>query len=142
MLDFWVGEWDLTWPGGQGGTPAGQTGEGTNVITKTLGDCVIHESFSGQGYDGQSFSIYDARSQQWKQTWVDSQGGHILFTGNRIDGTMEMRTAAFTDGQGNQRINRMIWEDVEENSLTWRWQSSTDGGETWTDLWVISYVRR
>lgn len=142
LLDFWVGEWDLTWPGGQGGTPEGQTGHGENIITKTLDDCVIHESFSGQGFDGQSVSIYDASSSEWKQTWVDNQGGFIAFTGGINDGTMEFRTTSFTDPQGNDRINRMIWEDVEEDSFTWRWQTSNDDGESWSDQWVIAYTRK
>lgn len=143
QLDFWVGEWDLTWPGGQGGTPEGETGEGVNVITKELGDCVIHESFSGQGFNGQSLSIYDVRANVWKQTWVDDQGGHIAFTGGMTpDGTMYFQTASFEDAQGNDRINRMIWENIARARLTWRWQTSTDEGDTWSDLWVIEYRRR
>ncbi len=142
QLDFWVGEWELSWPGGQGGTPEGQTGESVNTITRELGSCVIHESFNGDGFNGQSVSIYDARSEEWKQTWVDDQGGYISFTGVIDDGVMQFRTAAFSDAQGNQRINRMIWEDITRARLTWRWQSSTDDGETWSDLWVIAYTRR
>jgi hypothetical protein len=26
--------------------------------------------------------------------------------------------------------------------LTWRWQSSADGGATWSDSWVIFYTRQ
>ena len=37
---------------------------------------------------------------------------------------------------------RMVYEDITENSLTWRWQRSADGGATWSDQWVIRYVRR
>ena len=143
QLNFWVGEWDLTWPGGQGGTPEDEMGEGVNIITKELGDCVIHETFSGDGFNGQSFSIYDARADEWRQTWVDDQGGHIAFTGGMApDGTMFFQTASFTDAQSNERINRMIWEGIARARLTWRWQTSTDNGETWNDLWVISYTRR
>lgn len=143
QLDFWVGEWDLSWPGGQGGTPEGQTGHGSNIITSELGSCVIHESFSGDGFTGQSFSIYDARSEEWKQTWVDDQGGHIAFTGGLApDGTPFFQTAPFEDAQGEERINRMIWENIARATLTWRWQTSTDAGDTWNDLWVISYTRR
>ena len=143
QLDFWVGEWELTWPGGQGNTPEGETGEGVNVITRELGDCVIYESFTGDGFNGQSFSIYDARAEEWKQTWVDNQGGHIAFTGGMAaNSTMYFQTAPFEDAQGNERINRMIWEGIARTRLTWRWQTSADDGDTWTDLWVISYTRR
>jgi hypothetical protein len=37
---------------------------------------------------------------------------------------------------------RMVFEDIMPNSFTWRWQRSTDAGATWTDAWVIHYVRR
>ena len=32
QLDFWVGEWDLTWPGNN----AGETGHGTNSVGRIL----------------------------------------------------------------------------------------------------------
>ena len=143
-LDFWVGTWDLAWEGGQGGTPEGETGHGVNTITAELDNCVIHESFVGDnGFDGQSFSIYDAQAEQWKQTWVDNSGGHLAFTGGLTeDGHMHFRTARFTDSQGREQVNRMIWTEVTENTLTWRWQTSRDGTGPWYDLWVIQYTRR
>ena len=70
MLDFWLGEWDLTWQ-----TPEGETAHGKNVIDKILGGAVIHESFSGSpgmDFDGESFSVLERRSNSWKQTWVSS----------------------------------------------------------------------
>lgn len=144
QLDFWIGTWDLTWEGGQGGTPEGETGHGVNTITAEYGNCVIQEAFEGDnGFDGGSVSIYDARSGQWRQTWVDNAGGHIAFTGGLTDdGLMEFRTAPFTDAQGRAQVNRMIWTDVSEDRLTWRWQTSRDGAEPWEDLWVITYARR
>ena len=43
QLDFWLGDWDLSWP-----LPTGETGHGTNIITKSpFGDCVIKETFDG-----------------------------------------------------------------------------------------------
>ncbi|KAA3660756.1 MAG: hypothetical protein DWQ10_05985, partial [Calditrichaeota bacterium] len=59
QFDFWLGKWDLSWPGGQGGTPKDQIGTGTNEITKILGSCVVRENFSSQQitFSGQSYSV-------------------------------------------------------------------------------------
>jgi hypothetical protein len=93
-FDFWLGEWDLTWPAGQGDTPAGQVGNGTNSIRKILGDCVIQESFRSPatGLEGLSFSAYASKSGEWQQTWVDSEGSYLLFNGRFKNGTMELRS--------------------------------------------------
>jgi hypothetical protein len=36
----------------------------------------------------------------------------------------------------------MVFTDITENSLTWRWQATADAGATWNDQWVIHYTRR
>src|ERR1700678_4246829 len=41
-FDFWLGEWDLTWPGQH----AGEVGHGTNSVQRTLDGCVVQEGFS------------------------------------------------------------------------------------------------
>ena len=136
-LDFWVGTWDLTW------TSASGEARGTNEVTRDLGDCVVHERFSAEtGFEGESVSVYTPSG--WRQTWVDNSGGYLLFEGaTHDDGRVsEMRMAPFENASGEMQTNRMMWEDVTDDSLTWRWQSSVDGGETWTDVWVIHYARR
>src|SRR5437763_8734833 len=87
QLDFWVGEWDLTWPGAN----AGEVQHGTNSIHRVLDGCVGEENFSG-GTDmhlrGKSYSIFDTRARKWKQTWVDNEGGYLDFTGELKGGQM------------------------------------------------------
>jgi hypothetical protein len=139
QLDFWLGTWALTWTADDG------QGRGTNTLTKTLDGCVVHERFeSVDGFRGESVSVYDVRSGQWRQTWVDNRGGYLLLTGgHNEDGVMELRTAPFTHPQtGREQVNRMIWTDVTDEALTWRWQRSLDDGTTWEDQWVITYQRR
>lgn len=135
-LDFWVGSWDLAW------TSASGPATGTNTITRDLSGCVIHERFAATtGFKGESVSVYTPSG--WRQTWVDNSGGYLLFEGQtHDDGTVrEMRMAPFENASGEMQINRMIWEDVTADRLTWRWQSSTDSGDSWTDTWVIYYTR-
>jgi hypothetical protein len=42
QLEFWVGEWDLTWPGN---SPS-ETAHGTNSVQRILEGCIVQENFS------------------------------------------------------------------------------------------------
>ncbi len=143
QFDFWLGEWDLTWPAEQMGGTAGEKGKGTNTITKPLGECVIQEAFHSPAdqYNGHSVSVYAPHQKIWKQTWVDNQGGYLLFTGEFKDGRMELRTKP-AERKGKTNISRMVFRNIKKKSLNWDWQRSTDGGKTWSDLWNIHYERK
>jgi hypothetical protein len=140
QLDFWVGEWDLTWPGQN----AGETAHGTNSIKRILDGCVVQENFSGGesgALRGTSVSIFDAKSGHWKQTWVDNQGGYLDFVGDYKDGQMILQRNAVRP-DGTPVIQRMIWKNITTNELDWSWESSADGGKTWQVNWPIHYKRK
>src|SRR6201997_1467088 len=85
QFEFWVGDWDVSWPGAK----PSETGHGTNRITRVLGGCVVQENFSGgetMHLRGTSVSIFDSRTGNWKQTWVDNEGGYLDFIGEFKDG--------------------------------------------------------
>ena len=130
QLDFWVGDWDLKWQGGVG----------VNHIQKSFENCVIEEHFNGQPsqhLQGHSVSLYDATAKEWKQTWVDNEGGYIALAGGpHADGTFVLATQPGPKGGRS----RMVFEDIKPDSFVWRWQSSTDG-KNWKDQWVIDYAR-
>lgn len=138
-MDFWVGTWDVRWDEG-GGVAAGG---GTNTITREYGDCVIQEAFDGGpttgGMIGHSVSVYFAPGGSWRQTWVDNQGGYFALTGGP-EGERFILTNTRLSEQAPYL--RMVYENITDNSLTWRWQRSTDAGVTWADSWVIHYTRR
>jgi len=142
QFDFWLGDWDLSWPAEQAGGEAGETMTGTNRLTKLFGDCVIEENFSTSdgSYLGRSLSVYDANDGLWRQTWVDSQGAYLGFAGRMEGDEMILSTAPVTDGD-HVVINRMVFSDITPASLSWRWQRTTDSGETWSDRWTITYHR-
>jgi len=140
QLEFWVGEWDLTWPGAK----AGETGHGTNSIKRIMDGCVVQENFSGGESihtRGTSISTYDARSGHWKQTWVDNEGGYLDFTGDFKDGQMILQRQAVRP-DGAHILQRMVWKNISANELDWSWEASTDGGKTWQVNWPIHYKRR
>ena len=140
QFDFWLGEWDLTWPAANGGA----AGRGTNSIKRILDGCVVQESFSGQSslpLRGTSVSTFDTRAGKWKQTWVDNQGGYLDFVGEFSNGQMILqREAARPDG--TKILQRMVWKNITATELDWSWEASLDGGKTWQVNWAIHYSRR
>lgn len=142
QLDFWLGEWELSWPASQTGGEEGETGTGTNKLTRLFGDCVIEENFatSDGKFQGRSVSVYDEAAGIWRQTWVDSAGTYLSFTGGKTEDGFELRTEP-SERDGETVVQRMVFTDITDDSLHWTWQGSRDGGTTWNDLWNISYSR-
>lgn len=139
-FDFWVGKWEVSWEEGDG------MGHGTNHIEKTLDGTVIQENFRilegrNEGFKGTSISVYQPRFERWKQAWADNSSGYYDFTG-KIDGEKRIfQTETVDRGDGLPFTQRMIFYEITENSMTWDWESSEDGGETWTLNWRIFYKR-
>lgn len=121
-FDFWVGKWDLTWPGEK----PGEIAHGTNNIRRTLDGCVIHEDFSG----GDSIHM--------RGTSV-STGGYLDFVGDFSNGQMILQREAVRNGE--KILQRMVWKNISANELDWSWESSADGGKTWQVNWPIHYKR-
>ena len=140
QLDFWVGQWNLTWPA-TGQNPAGT---GTNTITKVLGGCVVQENFRGGGprpLTGMSVSTYNPRLKKWQQTWVDDEGSFLDLTGGLESGAMTLSMERPGPG-GKPSTLRMVFRNVQQNSFDWSWERSTDGGKTWQVQWPIHYARK
>ena len=144
QLDFWVGEWELSWPAGQGDAPEGQPGKGTNTVRKILGNCIVQENFEydSADYRGMSVSAYKPSTGKWEQTWVDSGGNYLLFTGEFKNGVMELRSPKRTHPDGTTVMSRMVFKNITRDSFDWDYQISKDEGKTWADNWNIHYVRK
>jgi len=135
QLDFWVGEWELTY------TAAGKEAKSRNRITKVLDGCAVLEEFTGAPgtrLDGRSYSTYDRATKRWKQTWVDNTASYLDFEGARVDGDMAFVRSFMRDGKTTHQ--RMVFRDVKPDSLRWVWESSPDGS-TWAVQWEIAYKR-
>ncbi|MBW3667456.1 MAG: DUF1579 family protein, partial [Actinobacteria bacterium] len=140
---FWLGSWDLTWPAEQSGGADGAIAQGTNQIEQILGGCAVEETFAtaDRSFLGRSLSVFDTTARLWRQTWVDNAGGYLLFTGG-VDGSNFVLRTEPAERNGVTVVNRMVFADIRRNSLSWHWQASTDGGESWEELWTISYRRQ
>jgi len=140
-FDFWVGTWELTWEDADG-----TTARGTNHIERVLDGKVIKENFEAhsgayKGFTGKSYSVYNPRSGEWKQTWVDNSSGYLNFTGE-FDGNKRIFKRKGINPQGKELLQRMVFNQITENSLTWDWEISENGGDSWQLRWRIFYERK
>ncbi len=130
QFDFWLGNWNVTLPDGNLA--------GTNRIEAILDGCVLHESWAGaKGLRGQSYNIYDATTERWHQTWVDAQGTRLELSGSFVNGKMVL---IGTGAKGIQ--NRITWEPLKGGKVRQLWESSTDGGRTWSMQFDGLYVKQ
>lgn len=140
-FDFWVGTWEVSWEEADD-----KMGRGTNRIEKMLDGTVIQENFEitegqNKGFKGTSISVYQTRQKTWRQAWADNQGGYYNFTG-KLDGNKRIfQTRVFELKDGKRLTQRMVFYNISDDSMTWDWESSNDGGESWTLNWRIFYNR-
>lgn len=135
-LDFWVGDW----------IAYGQDGKriGTNKITKDeYGSCVITEHFKADdgALIGHSVSMYRPALKQWRQNWVDNQGGYFDLFGGPVTGQDYVFELENKRASESQPYLRMIWQDIKPDSFTWRWQKRAKPEDKWEDSWVILYKK-
>lgn len=130
QFDFWLGDWDAKWEGG----------EGTNRIELGFDGKVVMENFTAPDLIGMSVSVYDPERKLWCQTWVDNTGSYLDFTGGFSDGKMILTRNAFAKGQSF--MQRMVWFNIEADKFDWSWERSDDNGATWQPRWSIQYFRR
>jgi hypothetical protein len=138
-LDFWVGDWTAEWE------QNGRKGTGTNRITRDeYGSCVITERFriDDGSFNGFSISTYTAGAQKWRQTWMDDQGGYIDLVGGPVSGSDHIFMLETKRASETAPYQRMIFQDVKQDSFTWRWQRRGNADEPWQDQWVIRYRRK
>lgn len=138
QLDFWIGTWDVVRP------DDGQK-LGTNTIEPIdgLNGCALMENWtSARGYQGKSLNFYDARRRTWRQVWVDGVGGALDYReGELRDGAMHF--SGITIGEaGDTTLQNLIFTPVAADTVRQVFESSQDGGATWTTDWVGIYIRQ
>ena len=141
-FDFWLGDWEVR-------NSAGQL-LGRNRITKRHGGCVVQEEWeSANGGSGSSFNVYDQPTKQWHQFWVDAsgtnwlssdkQGNPVTLRGGIRDGAMVM--VSHPETLPAIGMTRATWRPTADG-LRQTFESSTDGGKTWTMSFDGYYKRK
>lgn len=132
QFDFWIGSWEVT-------TPDGNVA-GTNTIDSILSGCALRERWRGtRGMTGTSTNTYDPYAGTWHQTWVDDQGGFLLLSGGLQEDSMVLQ-GEMTDAEG-PITHRITWTPVSADEVRQLWETSRDGGASWTVVFDGRYVR-
>ncbi len=133
-FDFWVGDWAVH--DTATGAPVGH-----NLVTLIEGDCVLQEHWTGtDGSSGTSFNIYYPPDKQWHQTWVDTTGLLLRLDGGIVDGKMVLAGKRL-NRKGAWVTDRITWTHEANGDVRQVWESSADGGKTWTHVFDGTYVR-
>ena len=133
QFDFWVGAWDVI---GANGKFAG-----TNRIELVDGGCALFESWSsgGGGYTGRSLNSVGG-DDRWRQTWVDSGGLRLELVGGLVDGKMVLEGETPPSApSGPPAKNRITWSPETEGRVRQHWETSADGGKTYTSAFDGMY---
>ncbi len=125
QFDFWVGHWDVVAQG---------KFAGTNRIERVDHGCALYESWSsgGGGYTGRSLNSVGGDGR-WRQSWVDASGLRLELVGGLVDGVMVLEGETPARAAGARPLkNRIRWSPEPEGRVRQHWETSADGGSTWT----------
>jgi len=138
-FDFWEGKWHASWPEGD------SLGKGVNELTWVMNGKVLQENFQilegqAKGFMGGSLSVFQPKTNTWRQAWADSQGGYYDFIG-AFEGDKRIFKTHPKEVNEKTIVQRMVFYDIQKDSFQWDWESSIDGGKTWNLNWRIDYER-
>ena len=136
QFDFWVGEWNVT-------DSARTKVMGRNSVTSEDSGCTIHEHWVAGGSvpnTGQSLNAYDASTRQWGQDWVGSGGDVLHLRGGLRNGAMVLEGEG-TSPEGRPLTQRVTWALKPDGRVRQFWETSADGGRTWTVAFDGWYAR-
>ncbi len=133
-FDFWIGDWRVE-------TADGRLA-GYNTVRVLHDRCVIAEQWRGvHGMTGSSFSIYDAASRRWHQTWVDGNGLLLLLDGSFVNEAM-MLAGVRKLATGETVHERITWSRLPHDRVRQLWERSTDSANTWKVIFDGTYIAR
>jgi hypothetical protein len=134
QLDFWLGDWTVTYPG--------MPGSASSKVFLDLDQCLLVESWDGgNGHSGKNMFAYSSDDKSWHGMFADNQGRVHVFQGRVAPGTAEFAgPSRSSDGQAV--LNRIKVVRVAADEVRQSWEKSKDNGATWTMEFSGQYSRK
>jgi hypothetical protein len=133
QLDFWLGDWTVTYPG--------MPGSAASKVDLSLDKCPLVESWDGgKGHSGKNMFAYSSDDRNWHGMFTDNQGRVHIFEGKVTQGSAEF-TGPSRGPDGQTVLNKIKVVRVAANKVEQSWEKSTDNGATWTMEFHGEYSR-
>jgi hypothetical protein len=134
QMDFWVGDWTVTYPG--------MPGSAASKVDLVLDKCVIVESWDGgKGHRGENIFAYSSDDKNWHGMFADNQGRVHVFEGKVAQGSAEFMGPS-RGPKGEAVLNRVKVVRLNADKVQQSWEKSTDNGATWTMEFRGEYARK
>ena len=131
-FDFWVGDWDVYVRGKK---------VGENLVEKEVNGCTLVENWKNiQGGTGKSLNVYDASVKKWKQFYIGSQGGVLMFEGN-LNGKVMGFTGETLDAKGEKLFHILEFHKLDDGNVRQVWKQSKNK-EQWATVWDSVYKKK
>lgn len=147
QFDFWVGEWDVNLRIRQPDFSWADRITAVAKIHPILNGKAILELWSDtleSGIKGYSLRYFDTSRDEWV-LWLNWPGPNRSGSSS-LSGTFRHGRGEFFARQptqdGGERISRYTFSDITPTSLRWDDAFSTDGGDSWTNGWIMEFTRR
>jgi hypothetical protein len=146
QFDFWVGEWDVKLRVRQDDLTWQDSHASVARIYPILSGKAVLELWSEdrvEGIKGYSLRYYDTARDEWV-LWLNwprrNRSGSSSLAGTFRHGRGDFFSTS-TSGDGTETISRYSFNDITPESLRWDDAFSSDGGETWTNSWIMEFTR-
>jgi hypothetical protein len=134
QLDFWLGDWTVTFPGAS--VPS------ASKVYLELDQCLLIESWDGgKGHSGKNMFGYSSEDKSWHGMFADNQGRVHIFEGKVAAGSAEFLGPS-TGPNGQAVLNKIKVARVSPNEIEQTWEKSSDKGATWTMEFRGEYSRK
>jgi len=129
-----VGTWDVDYgeraDGGKWTHYPGELIVGWVMDGRALQDLFISDPMTPGGERGMGTTLryFDVKSKKWRVTYIEPVSDTVAQLSGGQEGD---RIVLYGEGHQGSKL-RWSFNDIKENSFTWRGERSRDGGKTWT----------
>ncbi len=143
QFDFWIGEWDVNLRIRQDDGSWPDKVKSEAKIYPILDGKAVLEFWDSEPIKGYSLRYFDPTKGKWV-LWLNwprnnrsvSSGLEGVFRHGRGEFFAE-----YPEEDGSTTLGRYSFSDITPNSLRWDDAFSKDGGETWSNNWIMEFTR-